>query len=365
MGLGEVMTAGARGLLRSPWLRPLNDVEAVDDLLALVDPLWSVARVRARVAHLVDETADMRTLVLRPNGRWRGFVAGQHVCVEVDIGGVRHQRTYSLSSAPRDGATIAITVKRQPGGRVSNHLHDRVRHGDVLGLGQAAGGFVLPDRLPSRVVFLSAGSGITPMMSMVRHLHARGAETDVVLVHTCHTANDAAFRGELLARARAWSRFRPVFVFTAERGRLDRDRLARLVPDWATRLAYLCGPEAFMAMAGDLWWSAGLADRVRLESFGRVPRAGRPPANAAVATVSCTRSGATFPAAHDRPLLVEAERAGLRPRAGCRRGICHTCTVRKVAGTVENLATGAVTSEPDARIQLCVSAPRSDVSLAL
>jgi ferredoxin-NADP reductase len=362
--LAGVVAAGGRRVATSPWLRPLNDPEALDGLLALVDPLWSVARVRARVVRLVDETPDMRTFVLRPNARWRGHAAGQHVCVDVDVDGVRHHRTYSLSSAPGD-RTIAITVKRQPGGRVSCHLHDRVRPGDVLDLGQAAGRFVLPEPAPARLAFVSAGSGITPIVSMVRLLHARRAETDVVLVHSCRTAEDAAFRAELLVRARAWRRFRPVLISTAESGRLDRERLARLVPDWATRLAYVCGPDPFMAMADDLWSSAGLADRVRRESFGGVSWPARSSPDAAMATVSCTRSGVTFTAAPDRPLLLEAERAGLRPRAGCRRGICHTCVVRKVAGTVENLATGAVNSDADATIQLCVSIPRGDVTLAL
>jgi ferredoxin-NADP reductase len=357
------VAAGARRLAASPWLRPLNDPDALDDLLGLVDPLWSVARVRARVVRLVGETGDTRTLVLRPNARWRGFAAGQHVCVDVDIGGVRHQRTYSLSSAPGDRGTIAITVKRQPGGRVSGFLHDRVRPGHVLGLSQAAGRFVLPDPLPARLVLLSAGSGITPVMSMVRHLHARAARTDVVLVHSCRNAADAVFGRELRARARVWPALRPHFVFTAETGRLDRNRLVGLVPDWSAREGFVCGPDGFMDLVRTLWGEAGLADRLRCESFGGAA-ATRPPTGAAT-TVSCARSGTVFRASVDRPLLVEAERAGLRPRFGCRRGICHTCVVRKVCGTVENLATGAVTSDPDTMIQLCISAPRSDVTLAL
>jgi ferredoxin-NADP reductase len=357
------VAAGARRLAAVRWLRPLNDPDALDDLLGLVDPLWSVARVRARVVRVIDETADTRTFVLYPNGHWRGFAPGQYVCVDVDIDGVRHQRTYSVSSAPGDRGTIAITVKRQPGGRVSGFLHDAVRPGDVLGLSQAAGRFVLPDPVPARVVLLSAGSGITPVMSMVRHLHARAARTDVVLVHSCRSFSDAIFGRELRARARTWPALRPHLVFTAETGRLDGARLARLVPDWATRDGFVCGPDGFMEAVRSLWRSAGLEHRLRFESFGGAPAARRVTGGAA--TVTCARSGAAFRASADRPLLVEAERAGLRPRFGCRMGICHTCVVRKVSGTVENLATGAVTSDPDTMIQLCVSAPRSDVTLAL
>jgi ferredoxin-NADP reductase len=200
-------------------------------------------------------------------------------------------------------------------------------------------------------------------MSMVRHLHARGARSDVVLVHSCRNAADAVFGRELRARARVWPALRLHFVFTAEAGRLDRERLVRLVPDWSARRGYVCGPDGFMDVVRSVWRDAGLHDRLRFESFGGAPVAHS--ATGATATVSCARSGAVFQVSADRPLLVEAERAGLRPRFGCRMGICHTCVVRKVRGTVENLATGAVSSAPDAMIQLCVSVPRSDVTLAL
>jgi ferredoxin-NADP reductase len=362
-GAVRSVVAATRRALGSPWLRPLNDADTLDDVLALANPLWSVRARRAEVVGVVDETADTRTFVLRPNRRWEGFLAGQHVCVEVEIDGVRHQRAYSLSSRPA-GPTIAVTVKRHPGGRVSGFLHDAVRPGHVLGLGPASGRFVLPDPAPARLLMLSAGSGITPIMSILRDLHARRRPTDVVLVHSCRAPEDAIFRRELAARAREWPALRLAFVFTGETGRLDRGRLVRLVPDWDARTTFLCGPPTFMDMVRSIWRDGGVEGRLREESFTGPVVTGRPGAHG-TATVTCARSGVAFAAARDRPLLVEAERAGLRPRHGCRMGICHTCVCRKVSGTVENLVTGAVSSEPDAMIQICVSAARSDLTLAL
>src|SRR5579884_2087914 len=327
--------AVGRRALASPWLRPLNDADALDDLLALANPLWSVRARRARVVRVIDETPDARTFVLRPNRRWGGFVAGQHVCVAIEIDGVRHERAYSLSSRPGE-PTIAVTVKRQPGGRVSNFLHDAVRPGHVLALSRAAGRFVVPDPPPTRLLMLSAGSGITPVRSILRDLHARRRATDVVLVHSCRTPQDAIFRDELAALARAWP----------------------------ARTTFLCGPVAFMEMVREMWREAGAEGRLRSESFTGPAPAGNPAA-LATATVTCVRSGAVFAAAPNRPLLVEAERSGLRPRHGCRMGICHTCLCRKVSGTVENLVTGAVSSAPDTMIQLCICAARSDLTLAL
>jgi ferredoxin-NADP reductase len=355
--------AAGRRALASPWLRPLNDADALDDLLALANPLWSVRARRARVLWVVDETPDARTFVLRPNRRWEGFVAGQHVCMAIEIDGVRHERAYSLSSCPGE-PTIAVTVKRQPGGRVSNFLHDAVRPGHVLGLSRASGRFIVPTPAPSRLLLLSAGSGITPVMSILRDLHARRCSTDVILVHSCRSPQDAIFHDELASLTRKWPALRLALVFTAETGRLDRERLARLVPDWAARTTFLCGPAAFMDMVRGMWREAGAEGRLCWESFaGPVPTGG--PAALAAATVTCVRSGAVFAAAADRPLLVEAERSGLRPRHGCRMGICHTCLCRKVSGTVENLMTGAVSSAPNTMIQLCICAARSDLTLAL
>ena len=361
---GRSVVAAARRLMASSWLRPLNDTDALDGLLALANPLWSVRARRAEVVRVIDETPDTRTFVLRPNWRWDGFFAGQHVCLEVEIEGVRHQRTYSLSSRPGE-PTIAVTVKRQPGGRVSSFLHDAVRPGHVLGLSQASGRFVVADPPPARLLMLSAGSGITPIMSILRDLHARRLPTDVVLVHSCRTPQDAIFRHELAERARDSPALRLEFVFTAETGRLDRERLVRLVPDWAERTSLLCGPAPFMDVVRGIWREAGVESRLCCESFAG-PIAARAPGEApATASVTCARSEAVFQAVRDRPLLVEAERAGLRPRHGCRMGICHTCLCRKVSGTVENLVTGAVSSEPNTMIQLCVSAARSDLTLAL
>ncbi|HVT36107.1 MAG TPA: FAD-binding oxidoreductase, partial [Nevskiaceae bacterium] len=164
------LSSGLQAALASAWLRPLNDATALDEVLSWIDPALTLATIKARVGAIIDETADTKTFVLQPNRHWRGHAAGQHVQVQLDIRGVRTQRTYTISSAP-GGDGIAITVKRQ--GRFSTHLHERVRVGDVLTLSAAAGNFVLPDVLPEKILMISGGSGITPVMAMLRELAAR------------------------------------------------------------------------------------------------------------------------------------------------------------------------------------------------
>lgn len=356
----QAMEAAGR-LFGSPWLRPLNDLEAIDDLLARVHSTWSLGRIKARVVEIREETADVRSLVLRPNRWWPGFVAGQHVTVAFEVGGVRHHRSYSLSSMPAD-PFLRLTVKRQPGGRVSNALHDRLALGDALVLSRPAGTFRLPPVPPRKLLMLSAGSGITPVMSMLRDLHHRAPDRDVVFLHVCRTPANAIFAGELRTLAASMPALRLVPHVSAERGRLDSDGLAALVPDYAERPTWLCGPASFMAMVQARWNAQGLADRLACEHFGG-PVARR--ATGAPVRVRALRSNRSFTATGERSLLLEAEAAGLAPKHGCRMGICRTCRCRMTGGSVENLRTGQVTSEPGSLIQLCISAARSDVELEL
>ena len=359
--LQETLNSATR-LIRSPWLRPLNDPAAVNDLLAQINPTWSLESVKARVTEIRDETPDTKTFVLAPNYRWNGFAAGQHVAVEIEIKGVRHHRTYSLSSAPGQ-RTLAITVKRQMEGKASNALHDQLSVGDVLTLSAAAGGFVLPEELPEKILMLSAGSGVTPVMSMLRDLHQRSYVGDVVFVHVCRTSQDIIFGAELHALAGMMPKLRLHLHFSAENGRLAADTLPVLVPDYAERQTFLGGPQSFMDMVGARWQADGLGDRLASESFTGPALHNRAPGDAA--EIRALRSEQSFTAPGERPLLMEAEDAGLKPKHGCRIGICQSCKCRKVSGTVENLLTGEISSEPNQMIQLCISAARSDLQLDL
>src|SRR6266545_3524542 len=159
-----------------------------------------LGELRARVVAVISETPDVKTFVLRPNGAWRGHRAGQHTTIELEIDGVRVRRCYSISSAPGDQLP-AITVKRVPGGRVSGWLHDHVQPGHVLRLAPAAGDFVLPERAPQRLLLLSGGSGITPVMSMLLDLATRERISDVVFVHHARAEGDVIFRAALAGLA--------------------------------------------------------------------------------------------------------------------------------------------------------------------
>jgi ferredoxin-NADP reductase len=364
-GLQSSAFAAARTLARH-----LTLDRQLDFWMQELDPAWSFSALQARVVEVIAETHDVSTFILAPNRLWPGYRAGQFVTVEVEVEGVRMQRCYSLSSAPGVGH-VAITVKRVHGGRVSSWMHDHVRRGAVLRLGMPSGDFVLPaaSPKPSRLLLLSGGSGVTPVMAILRELSQRNAVDDVVFLHAARSRRDVIFERQLADLASLHSGLRVAFFIENDitrGGRLDRAKLAAAVPDLAERDTMLCGPAGMMEALAPTWIESGILHRLKTERFAPVPRlespAGRAPAKV---KLSLVRSGRTLTTERSETLLEQLERAGERPAHGCRMGICNTCVCRKATGVVEDIVTGAVSSEPDEDIRLCVSRARTDVALAL
>jgi len=339
--------------------------------LELANPLWATHSLTARVIDVWDETATARTLTLRPGRGWRRHRAGQHVRVGVPIAGMHHTRTYSISSPPeRNDELITITVKATPGGRVSSHLVRNVARGSHVALGLPQGDFVLPDAVPVRPLFVTAGSGITPIMSMLRSFDARGALPDVVHVHYAPHEYDVIFDAELDDLARRHPGYRLQRVFTRELGdgrsaerHFGAAQLEHLCPDWRARDAFACGPQGLLAALERHWTDAALPRRLHLERF-HAPWA-ELPSSITGGTVRFARSDAAVDADGRMNLLRVAEDVGLNPPHGCRMGICHGCDARLVSGCVRDLRTGALVNEPGATVQICVNAAAGDVEIDL
>jgi stearoyl-CoA 9-desaturase NADPH oxidoreductase len=330
------------------------------DYVDLIDPLRSGAQLRARVVAVRPETRDVATLVLRPGRGWTGHVPGQYVRIGVDVDGIRRWRAYSVTSPPRPDGHISITVKAIADGLVSNHLVRRVRPGTVVQLDQATGDFVLPRRAPGKVLFVTAGSGITPVMGMLRH--AGAALADVVLVHSAPTPADVIFAAELRTLAHT-GRLRLVERHTDSAGLLDPRALAAAVPDLAERQTWASGPTGLLDSLQAYWTSLGVADRLHTERF-------RPSVVVAGdgGTVTFTGTGRSVAAGGDVPLLDAGEDAGVLMPSGCRMGICYGCVLPLRSGAVRDLRTGDLTTaEPgdDVKIQTCVSAAAGDCALDL
>jgi ferredoxin-NADP reductase len=295
------------------------------------------------------------TLTLAANRAFSGFKSGQHINLTVEIDGRRRTRCYSPASA--EGAPlIELTIGLHDGGLVSTYLHRQARLGMVVGLDNVAGDFVLPDMRPRRVLFVSGGSGITPVMSMVRTLQAEKFAGEVAFVHYARSAEEACYRDQLAAMAGV--RVLHGYTRSPEKGDLhghfDGRHLAAAMdrPD----AVYVCGPPSLTAAVREH------CDNVSAESF--VPPVFEAPTRASSGLISF-RDSHVEATDNGRPLLEQAEAAGLSPESGCRMGICHSCTRRKTRGAVKNLITGAVSTAAEEDVQICVSVPVGDVELAL
>jgi stearoyl-CoA 9-desaturase NADPH oxidoreductase len=349
--------------LKHPWVESVVRLRAVEDSLQALHPLLSLTEVRARLVKVIEETSLTKTFVLQPNALWTGAQAGQFVRVRQEINGRRVERVYSLSS--RAGAQrIAFTVKRQPGGVMSNHLHDHLRVGDVLTISQAMGEFVLPEVLPASILLLSGGSGITPVMAMLRDLQARHFAGDVMFVHVCRSPDDLIFAQALQSMAATWPALRLVVHFDETAGRFTPQTLQSLVPDIALRSTWLCGPAGLMDAVHAFWASENLSVPLQSERFVAVPLLEASALGTPV-QVRLLATGQSFTTEGAAPLLVQAEQAGFAPKHGCRIGICRSCQCVKTNGTVENLQTSEVSSAPNELIRLCITAARSDLTLDL
>ena len=279
-------------LLQHPWVTAVVRESATEDVLQALHPLLSLTQVKARVIRIISESADAKTFVLQPNAHWAGAVSGQFIRLQASIEGRRVERVYSLSS--RGGASrVAITVKHQPNGLMSGYLHTQARVGDVFTISQAMGEFVLPDMLPEKLLLLSAGSGITPVMSMLRELNHRGYRGDVVFMHACRGAHSLAFAHTLKTFQTHWPALRLVIHPTSVLGRPSMDVLQAFVPDLAERTTYVCGPATWMDEVHELWTTQRFTSPLYSERFG-TPAARRTQSGAAV-EVACQTSNTLLP----------------------------------------------------------------------
>ncbi|MFI5999361.1 ferredoxin reductase [Streptomyces sp. NPDC051366] len=318
------------------------------DYLDLVSPLRAGADLRGRIEAVHPETGDAATIVIRPGRGWRGHTAGQYVRIGVDVDGVRLWRAYSVTSPTnrRDGR-ITITVKAIPNGKVSNHLVHLAQPGMMIQLDQATGDFVLPEAKPAKVLYLTAGSGITPVMGMLRDIEF----DDVVMVHSAPKPHDVIFRSDLHDLV-ADKKLRLTELHTDTDGMLDIARLGELVPDWAERETWACGPAGLLDAAEDHWTEHGVPERLHTERFrsGVVVTGDGGEVTFGTTNKTVDADGAT-------PLLDVGEEAGVLMPSGCRMGICFGCVTPLTAGAVRDLRTGEITEAgPGVLIQTCVSA---------
>lgn len=361
------LNPGVQRLLGSRWVTSLTTPHGVDRYLELFNPTWSVKEVRAVITAVRHETEDSVTLTLNPYANWKGFIPGQFVRLTVEIDGVRRMRCYSpANSLHRADGQIELTAKAHATGFVSRHLHNNATVGTVVTLSQADGEFALPAQRPDRILLISGGSGITPVMSMLRTLCDEGHAGRITFLHYANRAQDVIYASELSEIAARYPNVQLLRAYMEEGGELkglfSREQLAKAVPDYADAQAFLCGPPGMMKVVQQVWAEEGLNDRLHLEHFTAAPMAAPVTSGKIEGEVRFIRSE-RYATNTGGTLLDQAEAAGLRPEAGCRMGICKACTCKKTTGQVRDIRSGELSAVGEEEIQICVSVPVGTVTL--
>ena len=334
------------------------------DVLDMFHPLRRGADLRGRIVDVHPETVDAATILIRPGKDWAGHVPGQYVRIGIDVDGVREWRAYSLTHGPRADGLISITVKAVPDGKVSNHLVHEARPGTLVQLEQAAGDFVLSEP-PGKLLFVTAGSGITPVIGMLRNLFPvtdsgvvrlpRSRDLDIVVVHVAPTEAHSIFLDNLRDLG-ASGAIQLVDRYDDVHGILDVADLGTLVPDLAERTTYACGPAGLLDALEAHHDEAGLS--LQTEQFRTTTLV-----TGEGGTVTFAKAGTVVEADGSTPILTAAEDAGVLMPSGCRMGICYGCVLPLREGAVRDLRNGALTTvqpgESDnggVLIQTCINA---------
>jgi ferredoxin-NADP reductase len=333
-----------------------------DDYLKMLNPLWSARELRGLIVDVHPETPDSATVTIKPGWGFSGkYRPGQYVGIGLRIDGRWHWRSYSLTSIPqRDNRNITITVKATPEGFLSTHLVNGVKPGTIVRLASPKGDFALPDPPPAKILFITAGSGITPVMAMLRTLRSRGQGADIVHIHSAPCGDDVIFRDELRELEKTQPGYRLHLQLTETQGHLDFDELGDIVADWQERPTWVCGPPALLDTVEEVWKSEDRSDLLHTERFtiSATDKGGEG------GTVTFAISDKTLEIDGATTLLEAGEKVGIQMPFGCRMGICQTCVLPLEAGHVRDVRSGTEHREGD-RIQTCISTASGDCTLKI
>jgi len=345
---------------------------------------WNDAEL-LECAMIVPDVADTATFTFRaPSGAWFDYQPGQFITLDLPVPGGNVQRTYTISSSPSRPLSISITVKAQKGSIGTRWMLDHLKPGMKIKAFGPAGIFSFHRHPAKKYLFISAGSGITPMMSMTTWAWDSGEMPDIVFVHAAKRPSEIIFRERLEQFANRVPglqlRFTveepdPFRAWPGYRGRLSQIMLGLMAPDYLDREVFCCGPEPFMQGVRDMLQSLGFdMAHYHQESFGKAvsTEAEAPvltdvsPSDAA-ASVTFANSGVTTPCAETDTVLAVAKRSGLNIPSGCTFGLCGTCKVKKLSGEVHMVHNGGISDDDiaDGYILACCSHPMGAVEVAV
>ena len=338
------------------------DPNATDFWLQKINPTWSTYQTLGTIVSKTEVAHDMTALRIRCNRRMQYGVAGQHHPVIVEINARSYERNYSLTQI--DARHVQLTVKKIPEGIVSHWLCEQAQIGDVIQFGTPYGDMTV-QKAPEQLILVAAGSGITPIYSMLYDFAKTGkfAKTKVRLLYWAKQQQDFAFLTELSAWQQRFDNFEVHYFCTQAApfdARVNPEHLA-LIPDLEQQTVYICGPSGFVNTANDVFAKAKV---LKSEAFSFSPIISDE-SDVGTIEVTLSQSNKTITIAKGQPILAGLEQANIKPTHGCRMGICNKCACKKSSGQTKNLQDGTVNHEINQDLRICVNTAQSDLILDL
>jgi len=326
---------------------------------------WSVNRIKAKVVRIEDESPDTKSFYLRPNSLWKGFIPGQHLSISVKINGRFQTRTFSFSSHPKE-KYIRITVKKIPGGQVTNFLHENSKIGDIWDLGEAEGSFILNDlKKDTQLLYISGGSGITPILSHLKNLSLENFTSPITLLYFAKTEKDLLFKNELNLLTHTLPSLKIIYFLSDEKnpnyntGIFSKEILFHHIPNFRECSTFICGPEGLKNLVLDLYRSENLLDKLQSEDFCI--------SNTIETDFESQKVKLLYRSREEEVgssnILDSLLSKGISLQHGCKAGICNTCACMKAKGRVKNMITGKISEDSREKIKLCVSIAMTEVHL--
>ncbi len=347
-------------------------------------PLTANWRGQLRVGSIVTETPGVKTfrLLHSTNGQMPfTFVPGQFLNVAFSIGGARMNRSYSISSSPTERGYVDLTIKREPRGAVSRHIVDLLKVGDLIEAAGPVGKFTFDGSEAESIVLISAGVGITPMVSITRYLTERSWQGDIFFIYTCRTPADFIFADDVAALQQRNPRLHVAVTSTkahgtewkGPRGRLTNELLAQTVPDLASRRIHICGPPTMMEATKAILTEMGVPqDQVKSEHFGATKPAPAAPGTTAKVTAAATGPLVTFSMNNKsakirdgQTVLELSEELGIGIENSCRIGTCGLCKVKLTSGEVDQEVQDSLDENDKANgiILACQAKPKGEIAV--
>lgn len=324
--------------------------------LQKINPLWSVQQALGKIIQKQQTAADTVSLTIQVNRHFKMGQAGQHHPVIIEIKGIRYERTYSLTKL--DAQHVLLTVKKVDQGIVSQWLNNKAKIDDVIEFGLPYGEMLLPQNAQT-LILLAAGSGITPMYSLIKQLAAKGqlSQQTVHLMYWVKKHEDVAFKQEFDHLNEQFSQFKFEVFYTQEQHADSRlnDTHIHNIENLQNSTVYVCGPSGFVTTAETLFENV---QDFKSEAFSLTPIITD---ETGFINVTLTQSNKVVAIPKGQSILIGLEQQNIKPQHGCRMGICNKCACNKAQGATKNLVNGAENSEPNNLLRICVNTAQTDL----